>query len=81
VSCQGRDARACSKHGEIRYTKPFIAKPDKKVPLGITRRKLKVNIKTNLREIRFEDVDRVYLALDREEWLVFVNTKMNIRVP
>jgi hypothetical protein len=35
----------------------------------------------NLREVGFEDVDRIYLALDREEWLVFVNTKINIRVP
>jgi hypothetical protein len=51
------------------------------IPLGSTRRKLKENIKINLREIGLEHVDRIYLALDREEWLVFVNTKMDIRVP
>jgi hypothetical protein len=35
----------------------------------------------NLREIGFEDVDQIYLALDREELLVLANTKMIIPVP
>jgi hypothetical protein len=35
----------------------------------------------NHREIRFEDVHIIYLTLDREEWMVFVNSKMNIEVP
>jgi hypothetical protein len=39
------------------------------------------NIKMDLREIGFGDVDCTHLAQDRDRWWVLVNTVMNLRVP
>jgi hypothetical protein len=39
------------------------------------------NIKMDLREIGFEDVDWIHLAQDRDRWRSLVNTVMNLRVP
>jgi hypothetical protein len=39
------------------------------------------NIKIDLREIGFGDVDWIHLAQDRDRWRALVNTVMNIRVP
>jgi hypothetical protein len=39
------------------------------------------NIKMDLREIGFGDVDWINLAQDRDRWRALVNTVMNIRVP
>jgi hypothetical protein len=35
----------------------------------------------DLREIRWEDVDCIHLAEDREQWRAVVNMVMNLRVP
>jgi hypothetical protein len=35
----------------------------------------------DLREIVWEDVDRINLAQDRDQWRALVNTVMNFRVP
>jgi hypothetical protein len=39
------------------------------------------NIKMDLREIRWDDVDWIDLAQDRERWRALVNTVINLRVP
>jgi hypothetical protein len=39
------------------------------------------NIKMDLREIGFGDVNWIHLAQDRDTWWALVNTMMNLRVP
>jgi hypothetical protein len=59
-----------------------VRKPEGKRPVGRPRRKWEDNIKMyNLREIRWDDVDWIDLAQDRDKWRALVNTVMNFRVP
>jgi hypothetical protein len=53
--------------------------PEGRRPLGRPRRRLKDNIKMNIREIGFGDVDWIYWAQDRDRWRALVNTVMNLR--
>jgi hypothetical protein len=39
------------------------------------------NIRMDLREIRWGDVDWIDLVQDREKWRALVNAVMNLRVP
>jgi hypothetical protein len=39
------------------------------------------NIKMDLREIEWDEVDSINLAQDRDKWRALVNTVLNIRVP
>jgi hypothetical protein len=39
------------------------------------------NIKMDLREIGWSDMDWIDLAQDRDQWRILVNTIMNFRVP
>jgi hypothetical protein len=39
------------------------------------------NIKMDLTEIGWDDMDWIDLAQDRDQWRALVNTVMNIRVP
>jgi hypothetical protein len=39
------------------------------------------NIKIDLREMGWADMDWIDLAQDREQWRALVNTVMNLRVP
>jgi hypothetical protein len=39
------------------------------------------NIKTDPGEIRWDGVDWVVLAQDKDQWRAVVNTVMNLRVP
>jgi hypothetical protein len=50
-------------------------------PLGRLRRRWEDNIKMDLREIGFGDVDWIHLAQDRDRWRTLVNTVMSLRVP
>jgi hypothetical protein len=59
----------------------FIGGPEGRRPLGRPRRRWGNNIKMDLREIGFGDVDWIHLAQDRGTWQVLVNTVMNLRVP
>jgi hypothetical protein len=38
------------------------------------------NIKMDHREIGMEGVDWIYLAQDRDQWPILVNTVMNLRI-
>jgi hypothetical protein len=68
--------------GEVRSAyNILVGRPEGTRPLGRPRRRWEDNIKMDLREIDFGDVDWIYLAHDRDRWRVLVNTVMNLRVP
>jgi hypothetical protein len=74
--------RACSTNGEKRNAyRIFVGKPEGKRPIGRPRRRWVDNIKTDLREIGWDGIDRIDLAHDRDQWRALVNTVMNLRVP
>jgi hypothetical protein len=59
----------------------LVGKPVGKEPLGRPRRRWEDNIKMDLREVGWEDVDWMHVAQDRDQWWALVNTVMNLRVP
>jgi hypothetical protein len=59
----------------------LVGKPEGKRPPGRPRRRWVDNIKTDLREIRWDGVDWIDLAQDRDQRRALVNTVMNLRVP
>jgi hypothetical protein len=59
----------------------LVGRPEGRRPLGRPRRRWEDNIKMDLREIGFGDVDWIHLAQDRDRWRALVNTVMNLRVP
>jgi hypothetical protein len=59
----------------------FMGKPEGKRPLGGPRRRWADNVKMDLREIGWGGMDWIDLARDRDQWMVLVNTVMNLRVP
>jgi hypothetical protein len=56
-------------------------KPERKRPLGRSRRRWGDNIKMNLREVGWDGMDWIHLAKNRDQWRALVNTAMNLRVP
>jgi hypothetical protein len=52
-----------------------------KEPLGRPRRKWVDNIRMDLGEVGWGDVDRIGLAKDRHRWRALVNSVVNLRVP
>jgi hypothetical protein len=52
----------------------LVGKPDGRRPLGRPRHRWKDNIKMDLGEIGFGDVDWIRLAQDRDRWQALVNT-------
>jgi hypothetical protein len=68
--------------GEVRGVYNILfGKPEGRRPLGRPRRRWKDNIRIDLREIGFGNVDWFRLAQDRDRWRAVVNTVMNLRVP
>jgi hypothetical protein len=61
--------------------KILVGEPEEKKPLGRPRRSWVDNIKIDLREIGWDDVDWIDVAQDREKWRAAVDTVMNLRVP
>jgi hypothetical protein len=59
----------------------LVGRLEGKRPLGRPRRRWENNIKVDLREIGFGDVDWIHWAQDRDRWRVLVNTVINLRVP
>jgi hypothetical protein len=59
----------------------LVGKPEGKRLLGRPRRSWVGNIKIDLREIGWGDMNWISLAHDRDQWRVLVNTLMNFRVP
>jgi hypothetical protein len=52
-----------------------------KRPLGRPRYRWEDNIKMDLREIGWGDMDWIHLVQDRDQWRALMNTEMNLRVP
>jgi hypothetical protein len=68
---------ACSTHGENRNAYRILAgKPEGNRPLGRPRRRWEDNIKMDLREIGWVDMDWIDLAQDRDQWRALVRTVM-----
>jgi hypothetical protein len=59
----------------------LVGRPKGKRPLGRWRHRWKDNIKMDLREIRINGVNWIWLTQDRVQWQAFVNTVMNLWVP
>jgi hypothetical protein len=59
----------------------LVGKPEGKRPLGRPRCRWVDNIIIDLREIRWDGMDRIELAQDRDQWRSLVNTVMNPGVP
>jgi hypothetical protein len=68
--------------GEVRGAyNILVGRPEGRRPLERPRRRWEDNIKMDLREIGFGDVDWIHLARDRDNWRALMNTVMNLRVP
>jgi hypothetical protein len=59
----------------------LVGRPEGRRPLERPRRRWEDNIKMDLRETGFGDVDWIHLAQDKDTWRALVNTVMNLRVP
>jgi hypothetical protein len=68
--------------GEVRGAyKILVGRPEGWRPLARPMRRWEDNIKMDLREIGFGDVDWIHLAQDRDRWRAVVTTVTNLRVP
>jgi hypothetical protein len=54
---------------------------EERKPLARSRRKWEGAIKMDLKEIGWEDVDRIYLAQDKGKWRDVRNMVMNRQIP
>jgi hypothetical protein len=59
----------------------LVGKPEGKRPLGRPKRRWVDNIKMDLREIRWDGLDWIDMAQDRDQWRALANTVLNLRVP
>jgi hypothetical protein len=74
----GHVARMGEKRNAYRL---LVGKPEEKRPLERPRRRWMDNIKMDLLEIDWGDVDWIGLAQDWDKWRALVNAVMNLRVP
>ena len=59
----------------------LVGRSERKRPLGTSRQKWEDNIKMDLKEVGYEDMDWVDLAQERDRWQALVNVGMNLWVP
>jgi hypothetical protein len=72
---------ACGAHGGGEgCIQLLVGRPEGRRPLGRPRRRWE-DIKMDLREVGFGDVDWIHWAQDRDRWRALVNTVMNLQVP
>jgi hypothetical protein len=74
----GHIARIGEKRNAYRL---LVGKPGGKRPLGRVRPTWVDNIRLDLVEVGWGDVDWIGLAQDRGRWRVLVNSVLNLRVP
>jgi hypothetical protein len=73
---------ACSTNGEERdMYKLLVGKSEGKRPLRRPRRGWVNNIRMDLGEVGWGDVNWIGLAQDRNRWRALVNSALNLRVP
>jgi hypothetical protein len=65
---------------ERKVYKVSVRKPKGMIPLGRPRRRWKVGIRIDLREIGLEDVEWIRMSQDRDRWRAVVSAVMNLRV-
>jgi hypothetical protein len=58
----------------------LVGKPEGKIPLGKPRHRWDNNVKMDLRERGWGDMDWIDLAQERDQWRDLVNTIMNLGV-
>jgi ribosome biogenesis protein Nip4 len=63
--------------GEVRGAYILVGRPEGRRPLGRPRCRWEDNIKMDLREVGFGDVDWIHLAQVRDRWRTVVKTVMN----
>jgi hypothetical protein len=59
----------------------LVRKPEGRRPLGRPRHGWVDNIKMDLRETGWDDMDWIDLTQNRDRWWALVNTVINLRVP
>jgi hypothetical protein len=59
----------------------LVGRPEGRRPLGRPRRRWEYNIKMDLQEVGWGDMDWIDMAQDRDRWRALVSTVMNLRVP
>jgi hypothetical protein len=74
----GHVARMGKKRNAYRL---LLGKPEGDRPLGRPRRRWVDNIRMDLGEVGWGDVDWIGLAKDRNRWRALVNLVLNLRVP
>jgi hypothetical protein len=74
----GHVARMGEKKNSYRL---LVGNPERKRPLGRPRRRWVDNIRIDLGEVGWGDVDWIGLAQDRNRWRALVNSVLNLRVP
>jgi hypothetical protein len=72
----------CSTDGrDDKFVQILVGKPEVKGAFERRGRMWAYIIRMDLREIGWGSVDWIYLSQDRDQWLVLVNTVMNLWVP
>jgi hypothetical protein len=72
---------SCSTNGEKRNAyRLLVGTPEGKRPLGRPRRRWVDNIRMDLGEVGWGDVDWIGLAKDMNRWGALVNSVLNLRV-
>jgi hypothetical protein len=59
----------------------LVGKPEGRRPLGTPRRRWMDNIRMDLVEVGWGDVDWIGLARDMDSWRVLVNSVLNLWLP
>jgi hypothetical protein len=73
---------ACNTNGEkLNAYRILVGNPEGKRSLGRPRRRWVDNMKMDLIETGWGDMDWVDMTQDRDQWRALVNTVMNLRVP
>jgi hypothetical protein len=71
--------RACSTNGVKKDAdRLLVGKPERNRPLGTPRRRWVGNIRMDLGEVGWSDVECIGLAQDRNRWRALVNSVMNL---
>jgi hypothetical protein len=58
-----------------------VGKPEENRPLGRPRRRWVDNIRMDLFQLGWGDVDWIGLAQDRNRWRALMNSVLNLRIP